>query len=363
MDLSGQSILVTGAAGFIGSNFVRYCLANQAKKIVSLDKLSYAGHIENLAAVSGDPRHEFVKDDIANKDAVLDILRAADITSVVNFAAETHVDRSILSAEPFIHSNVVGVCRLLEATQEYLRERQAEDVAGFRFLHISTDEIYGSLGLEDAGKVETDAFMPNSPYSASKASANHIVRAFRETHGLPTLITNCTNNYGPFQYPEKLIPLVVVNGTLGKEIPLYGDGSNIRDWMYVDDHCEAILSVLTQGDLGETYNISSGEEINNKTIVETICDLLDSKLGHDGRAGRRALIKQVADRPGHDFRYSLNAEKLQQHTGWRPRTPFEEGISKTIDWYIEHSDWVSSLIGDDKYERWMSDNYALRSAS
>src|SRR6185436_6552062 len=319
-------ILVTCGAGFIGSNFILDWFAQHGEPLVNLDKLKYAGNVRSLASLAGDERHLFVRGDIGDAGAVRALLNEHRPRAIVNFAAETHVDRSIHGPAPFIETNVVGTFSLLECVRGWWSELPPGERQAFRFLHVSTDEVYGSLGPDDPAFSETTPFAPNSPYAASKASSDHVVRAYHHTYGLPTLTTNCSNNYGPFQFPEKLIPLVILNALNGKPIPVYGDGANIRDWLYVIDHCEAIQAVLERGNIGATYNIGGGNERTNLGIVRTICSLLDELRPNDPIVPHENLITFVKDSPGHDRRYAMNAAKIESEIGWRPRETFETGI-------------------------------------
>jgi dTDP-glucose 4,6-dehydratase len=345
-----ESLLVTGGAGFIGSNFVRLALAESDARVVVLDKLTYAGSLESLADVLGDPRLVFVQEDIADRHAVRRIFTEQKPTAVVNFAAESHVDRSIEDASAFVRTNIVGVFELIEAARHYLHGVADSARQSFRFLHVSTDEVYGSLG--PAGLFsETTPYAPNSPYAASKAGADHLVRAYCETYGLPALITNCSNNYGPFQFPEKLIPLMILNAVEGKPLPIYGDGGNVRDWLYVEDHCRGILTVLRRGRPGEKYNLGGRSERTNLQVVDTICDLLETELPAAGNAALqaqgitsyRALKTFVADRPGHDRRYAIDDAKIRRELGWSPRHDFSSGIGSTVRWYLGHRAWCDAV--------------------
>lgn len=334
-----QSILVTGGAGFIGSHFIRQQLANGRDRIVNLDALTYAGNLQSLP--DRHPDHHFVQGDIADSRLVKSLLATHRPQAIVHFAAESHVDRSIDGPAAFVQTNVVGTFCLLQAALEYYRGLSEALQRQFRFLHVSTDEVYGSLG--ETGKfTETTAYAPNSPYSASKASSDFFVRAYHETYGLPTLITNCSNNYGPFQFPEKLIPLMILNALAGKPLPVYGDGQNVRDWLYVGDHCAAIQAVLQRGTSGETYIIGGDSERTNLCVVETICDLID-QLVKPAHAPCRQLIRYVTDRPGHDRRYAIDASKIRNHLGWRPAQSFESGIRETVQWYLDNRDWVKNV--------------------
>lgn len=334
-----NKILITGGCGFIGSNFIRLLLQSQPDcRIVNLDKLTYAGNPHNLSDIEAVPRYCFVKGDICDSALVNELFVAEEFDTIVHFAAESHVDRSITGPAEFIQTNIVGTFTLLEAARKAWAGRR--DV---RFLHVSTDEVYGSLG--DTGFfTETTPYDPRSPYSASKASSDHLVSAYHHTYGLPTLITNCSNNYGPYHFPEKLIPLIIHNALHGRELPVYGDGKNVRDWLFVVDHCTAILRVLEQGRFGETYNIGGNNEKQNLEVVQTICDLLDAKVGllPDGQP-RRALIRFVTDRPGHDRRYAIDASKIRNELGWEPSLIFEQGIDQTIDWFLSHPEWVDAV--------------------
>lgn len=350
-------IFVTGGAGFIGSNFILDWLAEADEPVLNLDKLTYAGNLGNLASVKKDSRHVFVRGDIADQELVKDLLGRYRPRAVVHFAAESHVDRSILGPEVFIQTNVVGTFRLLEAVREFWGRLPESDQTGFRFLHISTDEVYGSLGPADPPFSETTPYAPNSPYSASKASSDHLVRAYYHTYGLPTLTTNCSNNYGPFQFPEKLIPLVIRNAVQGNALPIYGDGGNIRDWLYVGDHCSAIRTVLKRGRPGEVYNIGGHSEKTNLEVVSAVCAILD-KL-RPGGAPHNRLLTFVQDRPGHDRRYAIDVRKVEGELGWRPQQGFEGGLYKTVEWYLAHGRWVENVVSGE-YQRWLDTNYGAR---
>ena len=355
-----MTILVTGAAGFIGSNFVIDWLAQSNETVVNLDKLTYAGNLHNLAALEGNPAHVFVLADIGDSATVSQLLSTHQPRAVLNFAAESHVDRSIHGPEDFIQTNVLGTFRLLESVRAYWQALAEPEKGAFRFLHVSTDEVYGSLGPNDAPFAETNAFEPNSPYSASKAASDHLVRAWHHTYGLPVLTTNCSNNYGPFHFPEKLIPLVITNALAGKHLPIYGDGMQIRDWLYVSDHCSAIRTVLAQGQLGETYNIGGWNEQPNIEIVRTICTLLDTlRPRADGRS-YASQISYVTDRPGHDRRYAIDAQKIERALGWRPAETFESGIRKTVQWYLDNQDWVAQ-VQSGAYREWVTQQYGQAS--
>ncbi len=336
--------LVTGGAGFIGCNFVREALAaDPALRIVNLDALTYAGNPQSLVGFAGEDRHELVAGDIGDPALVQELLSAHRPSAIVNFAAESHVDRSIDGPAAFVTTNVVGTLNLLERARDYWREMDADERAAFRFLHVSTDEVYGSLGAEGRFK-ETTPYAPNSPYAASKASSDHLVRAFHHTYGLPVLTTNCSNNYGPFQFPEKLVPLIIQKALAGEPLPVYGDGRNVRDWLFVSDHCRAILRVLSDGRLGEVYNIGGDAERENIDVVGTLCTLLDARSPLQNGAPRTSLITFVADRPGHDRRYAIDATKIQSELGWKPQMGFEQGMAATVDWYLGHSDWVANVL-------------------
>ncbi|HTY04104.1 MAG TPA: dTDP-glucose 4,6-dehydratase [Rhodocyclaceae bacterium] len=351
-------ILVTGGAGFIGANFVLDWLAATGEPVLNLDKLTYAGNPENLASLAGDARHTFVREDICDRAVVDALLAHYQPRAIVHFAAESHVDRSIHGPGDFVRTNVQGTFTLLEAARAYWGTLFGDGREGFRFLHVSTDEVYGSLGPDDAPFAETHAYEPNSPYSASKAASDHLVRAWHHTYGLPVLTTNCSNNYGPFQFPEKLIPLVIANALAGKPLPIYGDGMNVRDWLYVGDHCAAIRAALAGGRAGETYNIGGWNEMPNLVIVKTICALLD-EMRPDPAGRHERLITFVKDRPGHDRRYAIDAKKIERELGWRPVETFETGIRKTVRWYLEHQDWVEH-VQSGAYREWVAKNYGER---
>jgi dTDP-glucose 4,6-dehydratase len=351
-----DSVLVTGGAGFIGSNFILRWMESEPASVVNLDKLTYAGNLHNLASIADHKRYEFVHGDIAGRVLLCSLLDRCKPRAVVHFAAESHVDRSIRGPEEFIRTNVDGTFALLEEVRAYwvrLEERKRGD---FRFLHVSTDEVYGSLGPTDPPFSELTPYAPNSPYAASKAASDHLVRAYHHTYGLPTLTTNCSNNYGRFQFPEKLIPLMILNALNGKPLPVYGDGQNVRDWLYVEDHCEAIATVLHRGRVGQTYNIGGWNEKRNIDIVETICDIVDEMAG-SGRTERRSLITFVKDRPGHDRRYAMDAGKIERELGWRPRETFESGIRKTVQWYLDNEDWVRDVTSG-SYRQWIETHYS-----
>jgi dTDP-glucose 4,6-dehydratase len=351
-----NAILVTGGAGFIGSNFILKWIDEGASDLVNLDKLTYAGNVHNLAGLANNPRYQFVHGDIGDREKVREILKRRQPRAVVHFAAESHVDRSIRGPEDFVRTNINGTFALLEETRAYWSALGPSEAERFRFLHVSTDEVYGSLGQTDPPFSETTPYAPNSPYAASKASSDHLVRAYHHTYGLPTLTTNCSNNYGRFQFPEKLIPLMILNALEGKPLPVYGDGQNVRDWLYVGDHCDAIASVLTGGRIGETYNIGGWNEKRNLDIVHSICDLVDEMAGRLA-ASRRELITFVKDRPGHDRRYAMNATKIEHELGWLPKETFETGIRKTVEWYLHNKDWVRDVTSG-SYRQWIETHYS-----
>lgn len=353
-----MTILVTGGAGFIGSNFVLHYLREKDEPIVNLDALTYAGNAANLAPLKNNPLHDFVVGDIQDRQLLNRLLAKRRPRAIVHFAAESHVDRSIQSADDFIGTNIYGTYTLLEAVRSFWNELDRASKGQFRFLHVSTDEVYGSLGSDDPPFTETSPYRPNSPYSASKAASDHLVRAWHHTYGMPTLITNCSNNYGPLQFPEKLIPLVIANALAGKRLPIYGDGMNVRDWLYVGDHCDALSAVLENGVPGEVYNIGGHNEMPNLTIVRTICTLLD-ELRPDSAGPYSRLITFVPDRPGHDRRYAIDASKIEATMGWRPLETFESGIRKTIMWNLEHQDWLNN-VQSGAYQQWIGCNYEGR---
>ena len=354
-----NTILVTGGAGFIGSNFVLQWIKNAGAAVVNLDLLTYAGNPANLAALEGDSRHQLVRGDICNGELVAALLREHRPGVIVHFAAESHVDRSIVDPGAFIRTNVQGTFTLLEQARLFWLELDEADRRAFRFLHVSTDEVYGSLGPEDPAFSEITAYAPNSPYAASKAASDHLARAYHHTYGLPVLTTNCSNNYGPFQFPEKLIPLMILNALEGRHLPVYGDGSNVRDWLFVEDHCSAIRTVLDRGRVGETYNIGGNSERKNLDVVTAICDLVD-ELRPDAALGpRRKLITFVTDRPGHDRRYAIDASKISRELGWRPAEEFESGLRKTVAWYLEHGAWIEN-VRTGAYLDWIRQNYQER---
>lgn len=352
-------ILVTGGAGFIGSNFVLDWLAQSNETVINLDVLTYAGNLENLDSIKGDARHIFVKGDIGDRILVGELLTKYQPRAIVNFAAESHVDRSIHGPGEFIQTNIVGTFNLLETVRAYWSNLAEKEKSEFRFLHVSTDEVYGSLSKDDPAFSETNRYEPNSPYSASKAASDHLVRAYHHTYGLPVLTTNCSNNYGPYHFPEKLIPLMIVNSLAGKPLPVYGDGQQIRDWLYVKDHCSAIRRVLEIGRLGETYNVGGWNEKANINIVHIVCDLLDELRPRDDGNSYREQITYVTDRPGHDRRYAIDARKIERELGWKPAETFETGIRKTVQWYLANQSWVNNVLSGN-YRQWIEKNYSGR---
>jgi dTDP-glucose 4,6-dehydratase len=354
-------ILVTGGAGFIGSNFVLDWLGAESEGVVNLDKLTYAGNLSNLESVRSDKRHVFVHGDIGDRALVDQLLAEHKPRAIVHFAAESHVDRSIHGPAAFVETNVNGTFNLLEAARDYWSTLDDAGRAEFRFVHVSTDEVYGSLGPSDPPFSETNAYEPNSPYSASKAASDHLVRAYHHTYGLPTLTTNCSNNYGPFHFPEKLIPLILTNARAGKPLPIYGDGQQIRDWLYVKDHCAAIRRVLADGRLGETYNIGGWNEKANLDVVHALCDVLDELDPRATGGSYREQITYVADRPGHDRRYAIDARKIERELGWKPVETFETGLRRTVTWYLENANWVRDVQSGD-YLKWIAKNYQERDA-
>lgn len=359
-----KNVMVTGGAGFIGSNFVRYLLAHEPRvKILNLDALTYAGSRENLRDLPDPDRHKFVRGDICDRKLMESLLREYEIDTIVHFAAESHVDRSITGPASFIETNIIGTFTLLEAVRQIWLEEKLFPPDQIRFLHVSTDEVFGSLKLDEPAFSEATAYAPNSPYAASKASSDHLVRAYAHTYGLPVLITNCTNNYGPYQHPEKLIPLVILNALEGKSIPIYGDGKQIRDWLYVKDHCEAIHFVLREGQVGETYGIGGGNQPTNLRVVQKICEIFDALKSDLPWAPHDKLIEFVKDRPGHDRRYAMNTSKIRQKLGWEPAHTLDEGLLKTTQWYLENSEWVEKVSQRQTYQQWVQQNYAERPPS
>ncbi|MGH8619774.1 MAG: dTDP-glucose 4,6-dehydratase [Burkholderiales bacterium] len=351
-------ILVTGGAGFIGSNFVLDWLREVGEPVINLDLLTYAGNLENLASLQDDGRHLFVRGDIDDPTLVHRLLGEHAPRAVIHFAAESHVDRSIHGPDEFIRTNIRGTYTLLECVRAYWTELEGAEKDDFRFIHVSTDEVYGSLAPDAPAFSETTQYQPNSPYSASKAASDHLVRAWHHTYGMPTITTNCSNNYGPWQFPEKLIPLVIANALAGKKLPVYGDGMNVRDWLYVTDHCAAIRTVLARGTPGEVYNIGGRSEMPNLTIIKTLCGLLD-ELRPDAAGPYERLITFVKDRPGHDRRYAIDARKIERELGWHPAETFETGIRKTVQWYLEREEWVGNVLSG-AYQQWIDRNYGIR---
>ena len=356
-----QNVLVTGGAGFIGSNFVRYLLKQDPTvQVINFDVLTYAGSIENLKGLPDADRHTFIHDDIRDTDALADVFESFEIDTIVHFAAETHVDRSILGPAIFIESNILGTFNLLEVARKNWSGHSHQGQHAFRFHHISSDEVYGALRAEDPPVNEQHAYAPRSPYAASKASSDFLVRAYGHTYDLPITISNCSNNFGPFQFPEKLMPLMILNAMSGESLPIYGDGSQIRDWIYVDDHSAAVWAILQKGRVGETYNVAGDNQYNNKEIVEMICSLLDKMLPASSHSPHKQLITFVDDRPGHDFRYALDTSKITPDLGWHPHETLQSGLRKTIAWYLENEAWVSQIKQRPAYQEWIEENYLKR---
>jgi dTDP-glucose 4,6-dehydratase len=356
--MQANPILVTGGAGFIGSNFVLQWLATEESSVVNLDKLTYAGNPANLSSIASDRRYKFLQGDICDREMIAELLITHQPRAIVHFAAESHVDRSIHGPDDFVRSNVNGTFSLLEESRAYWSGLSGPERDAFRFLHVSTDEVYGSLGAADPAFTEVTRYAPNSPYSASKAASDHLVRAYFHTYGLPVLTTNCSNNYGPFQFPEKLIPLAILHAVCGKPIPVYGDGQNVRDWLFVSDHCEAIRLVLARGTVGETYNIGGRNELKNLDVVNTICSALDELRSNDPVVPHKKLITFVTDRPGHDRRYAMDITKIEADLGWRPRETFESGIRKTVEWYLDNEAWIQNVTSG-RYRQWIATQYSL----
>jgi dTDP-glucose 4,6-dehydratase len=352
-----MTILVTGGAGFIGSNFIHHWFSCQHEPLVNVDKLTYAGHLENLKEIQNHPLYVFLQADILDQDQMLEVLRRHQVRALVHFAAESHVDRSIHGPSEFIQTNIVGTFRLLEACRHYWNELNHDGKNNFRFLHVSTDEVYGSLEKNAPAFTESHPYEPNSPYSASKAASDHLVRSYIHTYGLPTLITHCSNNYGPYHFPEKLIPLCLLNALAGKALPIYGDGQQIRDWLYVVDHCRALCCVLEQGQVGETYNIGGWNEKTNVEVVHALCHVLDELQPREDGKSYQEQISFVQDRPGHDQRYAIDARKIEQSLKWIPQETFESGLRKTVKWYLEHGDWVAKVTHG-AYIGWLEKQYA-----
>jgi dTDP-glucose 4,6-dehydratase len=352
-----MTILVTGAAGFIGSNFVLDWFDQSPEDVVSLDLLTYAGNLKNLSSLNQNPHHHFVKGNIGDRDLVSNLLKKYQVRAVVNFAAESHVDRSIHGPGDFIETNIVGTYHLLESVRSYWNDLDEATKKAFRFLHVSTDEVYGSLDENAPAFTEHHLYQPNSPYSASKASSDHLVRAWFHTYGLPVLTTNCSNNYGPYHFPEKLIPLCILNALNGKPLPIYGDGKQIRDWLYVKDHCSAIREVLSEGKIGETYNVGGWNEKTNLEVVKTLCSILDELKPKADGSKYENQITYVKDRPGHDRRYAIDASKLERDLGWKPQETFETGLRKTVLWYLENETWVKHVVSGE-YQHWVEKQYS-----
>jgi dTDP-glucose 4,6-dehydratase len=359
-----RNVLITGGAGFIGSNFVRYLLKEEPDvQIFNLDALTYAGSLENLRDLPDPDRHTFIEGNICDRNQVDEIIRKNNVGTIVHFAAETHVDRSILDPEPFIHTNVLGTYTLLEAARRTWITDKILPLEQVRFHHISTDEVFGSLGPNDKAFTESTPYTPNSPYAASKAASDHLVRAYYHTFGLPVSITNCSNNYGPYQFPEKLIPLMILNASRGIKLPVYGDGQQIRDWLFVEDHCEAIWRVIEDGRPGETYNVGGNNQPANLTVVQTLCEILDELEPNSAFTPHKSLIQFVADRPGHDRRYAMDITKIRDEIGWRPLQSIESGLMKTVKWYLDHPIWVEAIHKHHDYQGWLQKNYADRGRS
>lgn len=356
-----RNVLITGGAGFIGSNFVRYLLSVEANvQITNLDALTYAGSLENLRNLPGPERYKFVHGSITDQDLVTQLLRTQDIDTIVHFAAETHVDRSIHGPAEFVDTNVVGTFVLLEAARTTWLDKRRSSSSDVRFHHISTDEVFGSLEPDDPPFSETTPYAPNSPYAASKAASDHLVRAYGHTYGMPFSITNCSNNYGPYQFPEKLIPLMISNAIQGLPLPIYGDGKQIRDWLYVEDHCQAILDVINKGNPGETYIVGGDSQPTNLTVVKTLCEILDECLPESRYLPHETLIEYVVDRPGHDRRYAMDTTKIRKDLGWSPKQSLSDGLLKTVQWYLDNQEWVSSINAQGDYQDWIDKNYQAR---
>ncbi len=356
-----KNVLVTGGAGFIGSNFIHHLLKTEKEaRVFNFDALTYAGNLESLADIADDPRYRFIQGNICNADEVDATIRGNAIDTIVHFAAESHVDRSILGPRQFIETNVMGTFTLLDAARKYWLTEQSLPKESVRFHHVSTDEVFGSLKPGEPAWTEETPYAPNSPYAASKAASDHLVRSYGHTYGLPYTITNCSNNYGPYQFPEKLIPLIILNAMTGKPLPVYGDGQQVRDWLHVEDHCEAIHLVLTKGETGSTYNIGGENQPANLTIVETICDILDEIDLNPAHRPHRNLIQFVKDRPGHDRRYDMDTTKISRELGWRPRHTLQQGLLDTVQWYLSHPEWVASIRHKREYEGWLDQNYKSR---
>ncbi|HWQ84025.1 MAG TPA: dTDP-glucose 4,6-dehydratase [Anaerolineales bacterium] len=356
-----QNVLVTGGAGFIGSNFVRYLLAAEpAVQVVNLDLLTYAGSLENLKDLPDPARHTFIQGNICDRPLVDELLHKHQIDTLVHFAAESHVDRSILDPQSFIQTNIIGTHTLLEACRAYWLVENKAGAQDVRFHHISTDEVFGTLAPDEPAFEETTPYAPRSPYAASKASSDHLVRAYWTTYGLPYTLTNCSNNYGPYQFPEKVIPLMIINALQGKKLPIYGDGKQIRDWLYVEDHCEAIWTVLKRGEPGESYNVGGDNQPTNLTVVNTICEILDECLPASPYMPHASLIQHVTDRPGHDRRYDVNIARIQRELGWQPSQSLTSGLLKTVEWYLNHPEWIDAIHQQQDYQSWLNKNYTQR---
>ncbi len=357
MSWQDRPILVTGGAGFIGSNLILQWLAHERSHVVNLDKLTYAGNLKNLESVAGDPLYTFVHGDIADRQLVSRTLNRCRPRAIIHLAAESHVDRSIHGPDDFVQTNVVGTFTLLEESRTYWSRLSPDEQSSFRFLHVSTDEVFGSLGNDDPPFSELTAYAPNSPYAASKAASDHLVRAYHHTYGLPVLTTNCSNNYGPYQFPEKLVPLMILNAIEGKPLPVYGDGNNVRDWLYVTDHCEGIRAVLAKGTVGESYNLGGQSEKRNLEIVQAICGILDELTPGDPVVSHRELIRFVKDRPAHDHRYAMDIRKIERELGWKPRESFESGLRKTVQWYLANEAWMRD-VASGQYRDWIEKQYS-----
>ena len=357
-----MAVLVTGAAGFVGSNFVHHWFKQSAEPLINLDALTYAGNADNLAGLPASAAHRLIRGSINDRALVGRLLAEHKPRAVIHFAAESHVDRSIRGPQAFVETNVNGTFTLLDEARLYWQSLEGDAKNRFRFLHVSTDEVYGSLGPSDPAFSETTQYAPNSPYAASKAASDHFVRAYHHTYGMPTLITNCSNNYGPFQFPEKLIPLMILNAKAGKALPVYGDGRNVRDWLYVTDHCEALRVVLERGKLGKVYNVGGNSERTNMDVVETLCKLMDERLPGSEHRPHRGLVQFVTDRPGHDRRYAIDATKIRTELGWSPAYQFETALAATVDWYLAHDAWVQKILSGD-YRRWVDEQYGTGAGS
>ena len=363
MENQMKKILVTGGAGFIGANFIHYTLSQRQNiSIINLDALTYSGNLDNLRDIQDSPNYHFIKGDICNSEAISCLFQQTHFDAVFHFAAETHVDRSIKGPMPFVQTNVVGTANLLKQSLNYWEKLPAQEKETFRFLHVSTDEVFGSLEKDDPAFSETTPYAPNSPYAASKAASDHLVRSFYHTYQFPALVTNCSNNYGPYQFPEKLIPLIILNAVSGKDLPIYGDGQQIRDWLFVDDHCRALWTVMEKGKIGETYNIGGNNQPPNLEIVNTICAILDDLLPESEFKPHNQLIRFVQDRPGHDRRYAMNIDKIKNELGWQPEEDLQTGLRKTVKWYLDNSGWIEKTIHKMDFQEWVKVNYTKRGA-